>query len=444
MSNCWPSGQAVAAATGLAETCQLYGLDVVLLYALQSVMRSIMRDRATVRSSAILVTNKRRLLMVSESYWPTIDGGAIFERSLAHFLNSHGWRVYVWAPSPTGMFYIEDDHGVTTIREASRTLRSNPRYQVSRFPIHNVRRVFLFAKPNVVHIHNFGSLGVLAQRYARKHRVPVVASNHNVAQNWTSNYFSKRVPAAEAVVKAYLAYMLNRANIVVSPTATADRIVAANGVATKRIVISNGVDIEFFHPSPRAANPSNFLRLVHVGRLDREKTCEVIIRAAARASLTRSLMLTVVGNGVEGPRLQRLAQDLERTAQASVGFARFLGCVSEEEKLRALQNSDLFVTASQVELQGIAVLESMACGVPALAPDAGALPELCRTGYTGILFEPGNVKDCSAKLIEVKQSSLLRLGEAACSLVRTQHPAWRTHEAYERLLNDVSSESLHQ
>jgi glycosyltransferase involved in cell wall biosynthesis len=382
--------------------------------------------------------------MVSESYWPTIDGGAMFEHRLAHALNAAGWRVYVWAPSPTGMSYVENDHGVTTIREASRTLKSNPRYQVSRFPILNVRRIFRLAMPDVVHIHNFGLLGVVAQNYARIHHVPIVATSHNIPQNWTSNFFRRRIPAAEAAVEAYLAYMLNRANIVVSPTITADRIVAASGVATSRVVISNGVDTQFFRPSSRPVKPEGRLRLVHVGRLDREKTCEVTIRAAARASLNRSLTLTVVGDGIEGPRLQRLARGLERTAQATVGFARFLGLVSEEEKLRILQNSDLFVTASQVELQGIAVLESMACGVPALAPDAGALPELCRPGYTGILFESGNVNDCGAKLVEVRQSLLLRLGSAACSLVRTQHNAQQTHEAYARLLNDAASGSLNQ
>ena len=61
----------------------------------------------------------KSLLLVSESYWPTIDGGAILEHGLAHALKSRGWHVYVWSPSPTGTFYVEDDSGVTTIREAS-------------------------------------------------------------------------------------------------------------------------------------------------------------------------------------------------------------------------------------------------------------------------------------------------------------------------------------
>ncbi|MGH3220681.1 MAG: glycosyltransferase [Streptosporangiaceae bacterium] len=383
--------------------------------------------------------SKQSLLLVSESYWPNLDGGAIFEHGLAHALKSLGWRVYVWAPSPTGIPYVEDDNGVTTIRESSRTLRSNPRYRVSRFPIFRAQHIFQLTNPDVIHIHNFGPLGVLAQKYARMHRVPVIATNHNVAENWTSNFFRRRIALAEAMVAAYLAYMLNRVNIVVSPTTTADRILAAWGVATKRLVISNGVDTQFFQPPCQAATPVDHLRLVHVGRLDREKTCQVLIRAAAQASHARSLTLTVVGDGVERPRLERLAWDLERTAQAAAGFVRFLGHVSEVEKLRTLQSSDLFVTASQVELQGIAVLESMACGVPVLAPDAGALPELCRTGYTGILFEPGNVKDCAMKLATIEQSLLQQLGQAACSFVRAQHDVRKTHDSYARLLSDVAS-----
>ena len=282
-------------------------------------------------------------------------------------------------------------------------------------------------------------LGAFAQKYAQMQSLPVVATNHNVPQNWTSNFFSKHISIADALVESYLSYMLNRSHIVVSPTITADRMLAASGVTAQRTVISNGVNLDFFQPSPQPTNRGNTLRLIHVGRLDREKSCEVIIRAAAQASLARKLTLTVAGDGVEGPRLQCLAKNLERAGQAANGFAQFLGRVSEEEKLRILQRSDLFISASQVELQGIAVLESMACGVPALAPNAGALPELCRTGHTGILFEPDNVNDCAARIAEASQSTLMTLGKAACSLVRSQHDRRWTYEAYERLLCDVSS-----
>lgn len=380
---------------------------------------------------------KRSLLIVSESYWPTIDGGAIFERNLACALKSEGWRVHVWAPSPTGMPYVEDDRGVITIREASRTLRSNPRYKVSRVNICNARPVFRLAEPSLVHIHNFGLLGVQALKYARTHRLPIVATNHNVPQNWTSNFFRKRIVAAEVIVQRYLTRMLNQANIVVSPTITADRMLAASGVTIKRLVISNGVDTQFFQPSSRSTDREGSLRLVHVGRLDREKTCQLVVRAAAQASLDRTLTLTIAGDGVERARLQRLAQHLQCTAQATVGFVQFLGQISEEAKQRILQDADLFVTASEVELQGIAVLESMASGVPALAPAAGALPELCRPGYTGILFEPGNVDDCSTKIASVQPSVLLRLGKSACSFVRDQHNMLQTHQAYARLFDNV-------
>lgn len=392
----------------------------------------------------MIYPKRKSLLIVSESYWPTVDGGAIFEHHLAHALRSEGWRVYVWAPSPTGMPYVEDDHGVITIREGSRTLRSNPRYKVSQFRVSNVGHPFRIAEPSLVHIHNFALLGVRALKYARKRHLPVVATNHNVPQNWTSNLLRRRIAAAEMIVQAYLTHMLNQAHVVVSPTITADRMLAASGVISPRVVISNGVDTKFFRPSPGSTYRDGRLHLVHIGRLDREKTCELLIRAAARASRHRALILTVAGDGVEGPRLQRLAQDLQRTGQGTAGFAQFLGRISEEEKQKILQNSDLFVTASEVELQGISVLESMASGVPALAPAAGALPELCRPGHTGILFDPGNVQDCSAKLVSVQRSLLSRLGNSACSFVRDQHDMLQTHEAYTRLFDAVLRGRLNQ
>lgn len=391
------------------------------------------------------MVNSRRqsVLLVSESYWPTLDGGALFEHRLAHGLKLRGWRVYVWAPSSTGKFWVQDDQGVLTIRESSRKLRANPRYRISNVPFANTAAVFGLAKPQVVHIHNFGPLGLEALRYARLRRIPTVITNHNLPQNWTANLFHRPTPRVDLILERLFRHLLNLACVVVSPSNTADQYVAGTGVSTERVVISNGIDTEFFRPSGDSGDtfsPRCPLRLVHIGRLDREKSCEVLIAAAAQASLSRRLTLTVVGDGIQRENLERQVYDLEANRQSESGAIRFLGSLPEFSKRRILQSSNLFVTASQAELQGIAVLESMACGVGVLAPNAGALPELCRPGETGLLFEAGRAEDCARQLCKVDLSHLRILGMGARALTVREHDAQITYEEYDRLLSRVHSQ----
>ena len=380
------------------------------------------------------------ILIVSESYWPTIDGGALFEHRLSHALRMRGWRVYVWAPSPTGKFWVQNDCGVVTIRESSRKLRTNPRYRISNHPFMNAASVFRLAKPHVVHIHNFGPLGLEAIRYARSHKVPVVVTNHNLPQNWTANLFRHPTPRLDSILTSCLARLLNLAHVVVSPSNTADAYLSRTGVTARQVVITNGVDTRFFRPSndKREVLPNGYsLRLVHVGRLDREKSCDVLVTAVAQASLHRRLTLTVVGEGVERPKLERQARRLEAAGRCRSDAIRFLGTVSESTKRRILQSSDLFVTASRVELQGIAVLESMACEVAALGPAAGALPELCQPGKTGLLFEPGQADDCARQLCDVDQDALRSMGVGSRELILNKHDAQLTYEKYDCLLHQV-------
>jgi 1,2-diacylglycerol 3-alpha-glucosyltransferase len=383
---------------------------------------------------------RQSVLIVTESYWPILDGGAIFEHRLAHALRTAGWRVYVWAPSPTGKFHVENDLGVLTIRESSRILRTNPRYRISNHPFTNSAAVFRLAKPQIVHIHNFGPLGLEALRYAKAHRLPVVVTNHNLPENWTVNFFRRSIPIMDMMLAACFSRLLNLADVVVSPSSTAQRYLASNGVTANSVVISNGVDTRYFCPSTHSLENSpheRLLRLVHVGRLDREKCCDLLMLAISSASLQRPLTLTVVGDGIQRDKLERQVWELEAAGQSQPGCIRFVGTVSESSKLTILQSADLFVTASPAELQGIAVMEAMACGVAALVPDAGALPELCRPGRTGLLFRAGQADDCTRQLCNLDQGMLRTLGMDARTFISNTHDAQITYENYDALLTQT-------
>jgi glycosyltransferase involved in cell wall biosynthesis len=80
--------------------------------------------------------------------------------------------------------------------------------------------------------------------------------------------------------------------------------------------------------------------------------------------------------------------------EASRGDPRvkYLGRVSEEEKMRLYQSSWAVLSTSFVEGWGMTVTEANACGTPVLGYATGAIPELVRDGVNGLLVRYGDVR----------------------------------------------------
>ncbi len=70
-----------------------------------------------------------------------------------------------------------------------------------------------------------------------------------------------------------------------------------------------------------------------------------------------------------------------------------LGAISEEQVCRELENVHVFVLASQEEALGVATMEAMSTGVPAVATRVGGVPELVKHGETGLLVAPGKPEE---------------------------------------------------
>jgi glycosyltransferase involved in cell wall biosynthesis len=163
-------------------------------------------------------------------------------------------------------------------------------------------------------------------------------------------------------------------------------------------VVPNGIDLDRFNPAPESARyPTP--TLAFVGRLRRYKRVDLVVRAVARlAARGLDVDFLVAGTGPERRRAERLA--------ARLGVAdrvRFLGFVSEEDKVELFRRAWIHVLPSAKEGWGISNLEAAGCGTPSVASDAPGLRESIVPGRSGLLVPHGDVDaltDALARLIE--------------------------------------------
>ncbi len=128
----------------------------------------------------------------------------------------------------------------------------------------------------------------------------------------------------------------------------------------------NGIDADRFPPTD-SRPPRNPMQVVFVGRLVPYKCADLALRGCLPYLKDGRLELTIVGDGPERSKLERLAN-----AESVSAAVRFLGWVPHEQVRNHLVDSDLFLFPSVREFGGAVVLEAMACGsVPMIVAYGG-------------------------------------------------------------------------
>ena len=174
--------------------------------------------------------------------------------------------------------------------------------------------------------------------------------------------------------------------------------------------------------------------LLHVNRLSEEKRIDVLIDAMAK--ITSKAHLALVGTGPIGGELRAQVERLHLQERIS-----FLGFVQDEDLLLLRRTADLFVIPSEAELQSLATMEAMACGLPVIAANAWALPELVHPEENGFLFQPGNSNEL-AKCIDVLANDTAmkqRMGEESLRII-SKHDRGKVLEEWEELYRRLAIE----
>ena len=200
---------------------------------------------------------------------------------------------------------------------------------------------------------------------------------------------------------------------------------------TKSEPILLGVDP--IRPGPRA--DARFALMV--GTLWPYKNAFTAVDAFALAShdVEPGFRLVIAGRDPDGRQLRTLA---ERAGAMGVGDAvELLGQVDQSQLEHLYASATMVLMPSHAEGFGLPVLEAMARGVPVIASNRTALPEV--VGDAGILVDPDRPADLAAKIVEVATDPALCERLAVAGRRRVASLSWdATASAYVKVFERVA------
>jgi glycosyltransferase involved in cell wall biosynthesis len=254
---------------------------------------------------------------------------------------------------------------------------------------------------DVLHAHCLAPAGHAAARWVRgaSERPAFVVSAHGPDMiNVPENSSVGRRACVAAMAKANL--------VVANSTWAARRCEQIAGRPLPARVVHLGADV------PPVAHRSNgAVRMVTVAHLVGRKRHEVVLRALARLAPERRPEYLVIGDGPCRTTLERLAAELGVTDRV-----RFAGQLPNERAVAEAAKCDLFVMPGVEEPFGVAFVEAMAAGLPAIGSRGEGGPEdIAAAGPGMVLVEPDDAGGLASVLerLTADRAELARLGAAA-------------------------------
>ena len=434
-----------------------------------------------------------KIVIASDIYYPMTNGVAVFAHNLAIGLARRGHEVLVICPSFTGKahknrreipglttayltsirfpFYPDQIHKVPEKKEFLGLELPRLAYKngiwTSINPMFEVRKLLNEFQPDVIHLQTAETIALAIATFARRYKIPLVSTNHAYPDNVTGQFkMLKPIKRpVDTVLTAYMNSFLAHSEYATMPTEMAIEDMIPKKFKVQVEALSNGVDLSQFKPGkPTAKVMKKFglidgrPRVMNVGRVDPEKSIDVLIEAFAKVARGSSgsagssgvsgasgfssasgseaavpvipeAELVIVGDGTAKAKLEEQA--------AALGISenvRFLGRIYPPELNELYRAGDLFATASETETQGIVLIEAAATGLPLVAVDKGAVRELCVDSKNGFLCEARNTDELARAMGRILSDARLRKQFSEGSLeVAKKHDINHTLERFEEI-----------
>ncbi|MDR3519639.1 MAG: glycosyltransferase [Candidatus Pacebacteria bacterium] len=386
--------------------------------------------------------NKLNIAMICDPIGSNKSGVVVSTLRFSKLLKERGHHVIFIAASSEEHRKNDFFEGIKVYHYRSLPIPKSDGWRLAFPTVNELKKVFQVEKIDVIHIILPMSGAIVAIKAARALGIKIVAHSHSQPENLFADMPKFIQPTLNNLWNKYLMWVYSKAESIIYPSEMAKELLhKLNKKDQPYTVISNGINLKHFQKMEvgdfyeRFKIPNDKIKLLFVGRLFPEKSVDTLIRAMPFVlRKNENVHLMLVGGGILRNKLEKLVETLKMGKHIT-----FLGLVSEEDKILAFNACDIFVLPSLAELEGMVVLEAMACGKPIIISDTEMSASRFFVNGNGFLFKTLNPESLAEQTLKLVNDEDLRKKMGEVSFQNVQN--YDIHKSVE-MLEDVYYQAL--
>lgn len=333
-----------------------------------------------------------RIGLFSDTYYPEINGVATSTKTLCDILKKKGHDVFVVTTNP---FSKKIEFKDNVLRIPGITLKILYSYEMAGFINPKATKIIKKLRLDIIHVQTEMGIGIYGRLLAKKLKIPLVYTYHTMYVDYTY-IVTKGVldPAAKGIVKKFSKSISSSVTELTTPSVKTKNALREYGVDRYINVIPNGINLSMFDESninkqfieefKTKYNLHCKYILLSLGRIAKEKANDVLLQGYAtflkNPTIDNSVLL-VVGDGPDRPNLEKLTMELGISDHVI-----FVGKVPYEQVPYFYYMSNLYLSASTSETQGLTFIEAIAAKTLVLCRFDENLEDVIQDNKTGFFF----------------------------------------------------------
>lgn len=348
-----------------------------------------------------------RIGLFTDTYPPYINGVSTSVQMLENALRKKGHKVFIVTVNPEDMTYQYDEQRniirIPGIPTGIYDYRLTSPYSIKA--VNKIKEWDL----DIIHSHTEYGIGLFARVLGKQFDIPVVHTYHTMYEDYvhyiTKGHFDE---AGKKFIQYYTKFCCDKTieELIVPRKKTYDLFKEKYKYDRNVHIIPTGIEIDRFYKEKIKIDKLNSLKtklsltkndivLLFVGRIAAEKSIDFLINNHQQIlKKNNNVKLLIVGDGPDLEKYEKLVKK-----QKIENNVIFTGKVPWNDIPLYYNLSDIFVTASHTETQGLTVVEAMAASVPVVALDDESFRNTVIDGLTGYLFK--NKKEYINRMIEL-------------------------------------------
>jgi glycosyltransferase involved in cell wall biosynthesis len=264
---------------------------------------------------------------------------------------------------------------------------------------------------DILHCHDSVSLSLIANRESKAKKIMTIHSKGLLSDELMGMYRSKRLQNIfEKKIKKYELENVKLADIVTFPSKAAKKYyenslnVSLNNVKTK--IIYNGIDFEKFIKVEKdeilekyAIEKKNNNLLLNVASHALEKNIDILLKVVSKLKRNFKQNIKLINVGPES----KITKNLKNSVR-DLGIENnviFLGKIPNDDVIRLIKATDLFIMTSKKVIFDLVVLEALACGACCVVSNDGGNKEIIKDGENGYLIDTNDVDTIAKKIVSI-------------------------------------------